>query len=112
MENAIYNTLRSRGMDVDVGEVIWNTKDNYGKKIRKTLEVDFVCNQGYKRLYIQSAYSIPDDEKRDQELQSLRRINDSFQKIVIVGNHGPHYQNEDGILFIDIYDFLMREDVF
>lgn len=112
MENAIYNTLRSRGMDVDVGEVIWNTKDNYGKKIRKTLEVDFVCNQGYKRLYIQSAYSIPDDEKRDQELQSLRRIDDSFQKIVIVGNHGPHYQNEDGILFIDIYDFLMREDVF
>lgn len=112
MENAIYNTLRSRGMDVDVGEVIWNTKDNYGKKIRKTLEVDFVCNQGYKRLYIQSTYSIPDDEKRDQELQSLRRIDDSFQKIVIVGNHGPHYQNEDGILFIDIYDFLMREDVF
>lgn len=112
MENAIYNTLRSRGMDVDVGEVIWNTKDNDGKKIRKTLEVDFVCNQGYKRLYIQSAYSIPDDEKRDQELQSLRRIDDSFQKIVIVGNHGPHYQNEDGILFIDIYDFLMREDVF
>ena len=76
------------------------------KKIRKALEVDFVCNQGYKRLYIQSAFSIPDDEKREQELQSLRRIDDSFQKIVIVGDHSPRYQNEDGILFMDIYDFL------
>ena len=106
MENAIYNELRARGMAVDVGEVIWNTKDNEGKKIRKALEVDFVCNQGYKRLYIQSAFSIPDDEKREQELQSLRRIDDSFQKIVIVGDHSPRYQNEDGILFMDIYDFL------
>ena len=67
-------------------------------------------NQGYKRLYIQSAFSIPDDEKRDQELQSLRRIEDSFQKIVIVGNHSPRYQNEDGIMFMDIYDFLMDKD--
>lgn len=110
MENAIYNELRSREMSVDVGEVIWNTKDIEGKKIRKTLEVDFVCNQGYKRLYIQSAFSIPDDEKHDQELQSLRRIEDSFQKIVIVGNHSPRYQNEDGIIFMDIYDFLMDKD--
>ena len=107
MENAIYNELRSRGMAVDVGEVIWNTKDEEGKKIRRTLEVDFVCNQGYKRLYIQSAFSIPDDEKREQELQSLKRIDDSFQKIVIVGEHSPRYQNEDGIMFMDIYDFLM-----
>lgn len=107
MENAIYNELRTRGMAVDVGEVIWNTKDDEGKKIRKVLEVDFVCNQGYKRLYIQSAFNIPDDEKRDQELQSLRKIDDSFQKIVIVGEHSPRYQNEDGILFIDIYSFLM-----
>ena len=107
MENAIYNELRSRGMAVDVGEVIWNTKDEEGKKIRKTLEVDFVCNQGYKRLYIQSAFSIPDDEKREQELQSLKRIDDSFQKIVIVGDHSPRYQNEDGIMFMDVYDFLM-----
>ena len=107
MENAIYNELRSRGMAVDVGEVIWNTKDEEGKKIRKTLEVDFVCNQGYKRLYIQSAFGIPDDEKREQELQSLKRIDDSFQKIVIVGEHSPRYQNEDGIMFMDIYDFLM-----
>ena len=66
-----------------------------------------MCNQGYKRLYIQSAFNIPDDEKRDQELQSLRKIDDSFQKIVIVGEHSPRYQNEDGILFIDIYSFLM-----
>ena len=107
MENAIYNELRTRGMAVDVGEVIWNTKDEDGKKIRKILEVDFVCNQGYKRAYIQSAFSIPDDTKRDQELQSLRRIDDSFQKVVIIGDHSPRYQNEDGILFIDIYDFLL-----
>ena len=107
MENAIYNELRARGIAVDIGEVIWNTKDGEGKKIRKTLEVDFVCNQGYKRSYIQSAFSIPDDEKRDQELQSLRRIDDSFQKIVIVGDHSTRYQNDEGILFMDIYDFLM-----
>lgn len=107
MENAIYNELRARGIAVDIGEVIWNTKDGEGKKIRKTLEVDFVCNQGYKRSYIQSAFSIPDDEKRDQELLSLRRIDDSFQKIVIVGDHSTRYQNDEGILFMDIYDFLM-----
>lgn len=107
MENAIYNELRARGISVDVGEVIWNTKDDEGKKIRKTLEVDFVCNQGYKRSYIQSAFSIPDDEKRDQELQSLRRIDDSFQKIVIVGDRSARYQNDEGFLFMDIYDFLM-----
>ena len=109
MENAIYNELRARGMSVDVGEVVWNTKDDDGKKVRKALEVDFICNQGYKRSYIQSAYRIPDDEKREQELQSLRRIDDSFQKIVIVGDHSPRYQNEDGILFMDIYDFMMDE---
>ena len=107
MENAIYNELRARGMAVDVGEVIWNTKDAEGKKIRKSLEVDFVCNRGYKRSYIQSAFSIPDDEKRNQELQSLRRIDDSFQKIVIVGDSSARYQNDEGILFMDIYDFLM-----
>lgn len=107
MENAIYNELRARGMSVDVGEVIWNTKDEEGKKTRKVLEVDFVCNLGYKRTYIQSAFSIPDDAKREQELQSLRRIDDSFQKMVIVGDRSARYQNEDGILFMDIYDFLI-----
>ena len=110
MENAIYNELRARGMSVDVGEVIWNTKDKDGRNIRKTLEVDFVCNEGYKRFYIQSAFSIPDHEKREQELQSLRRIDDSFQKIVIVGEHSARYQNEEGILFMDIYDFLLRDE--
>lgn len=110
MENAIYNELRARGMAVDVGEVIWNTKDDDGKKIRKTLEVDFVCNQGYKRSYIQSAFIIPNEEKRNQELQSLRRIDDSFQKIVVIGDHNARYQNDDGILFIDIYDFMINTD--
>lgn len=110
MENAIYNELRSRGMAVDVGEVIWNTIDDEGKNIRKVLEVDFVCNQGYKRSYIQSALSIPDDDKRNQELQSLKRIDDSFKKIVIVGDHTPRYQNEDGIMFMSIYDFLVDKE--
>ena len=110
MENANYNELRARGMAVEVGEVIWNTKDDEGKKIRKTLEVDFVCNQGYKRSYIQSAFSIPNEEKRNQELQSLRRIDDSFQKIVVIGDHNARYQNDDGILFIDIYDFMINTD--
>jgi len=110
MENAIYNELRSHGMAVDVGEVIWNTIDDEGKNIRKVLEVDFVCNQGYKRSYIQSALSIPDDDKRNQELQSLKRIDDSFKKIVIVGDHTPRYQNEDGIMFMSIYDFLVDKE--
>ena len=107
MENLIYNELRYRGIAVDVGEVAINIKDEEGRDKRKQLEVDFVCNKGYKRSYIQSAFSIPNEMKREQELLSLKKIEDAFQKIVIVGGHAPRYQNEDGILFIDIYDFLL-----
>ena len=107
MENLIYNELRYRGIAVDVGEVAINIKDEEGRNKRKQLEVDFVCNKGYKRSYIQSAFSIPSEMKREQELLSLKKIEDAFQKIVIVGGHAPRYQNEDGILFIDIYDFLL-----
>lgn len=110
MENLIYNELRIRGMSVDVGEVVVNAISPEGKNIRKYLEVDFVCNMGYKRYYIQSAYNIPDDAKREQELKSLRNIKDSFQKVVIVGNHISKYQNNDGILFISLYDFLKDEN--
>lgn len=106
MENLIYNELRTRGFSVDVGEITVNEVDGNAKKVRKQLEVDFVCNQGYRRYYIQSAYNISDDAKREQELRSLRLINDSFQKVVITGNYIAKYQNNDGILFISIYDFL------
>ena len=108
MENLIYNELRRRGMAVDVGEVVVNTIVE-GKNTRKQLEVDFVCNLGYRRLYIQSAYSVADDDKREQELRPLRHINDSFQKIIIVWDNIPRYQNNDGVLFISIYDFLRGE---
>lgn len=80
-----------------------------GKNIRKQLEVDFVCNIGYRRYYIQSAYSVADDEKREQELRPLRQINDSFQKIIIVWDNIIRYQNNDGVLFINIYDFLTED---
>ena len=83
MEKLIYNELRRRGWSVDVGEVVINDVVDE-KKVRKQLEVDFVCNLGYRRLYIQSAYSVADDNKRELELRPLRQINDSFQKIIIV----------------------------
>ena len=108
MENLIYNELRRRGWSVDVGEVFVNEVVE-GKKMRKQLEVDFVCNLGYKRLYIQSAYSIADDNKREHELRPLRNINDSFQKIIIVWDNIVRYQNNDGVLYVNIFDFLTEE---
>lgn len=108
MENLIYNELRRREFSVDVGEVEIKEMNQEGKVERKRLEVDFVCNQGYKRYYIQSAFTISDDEKRETELRSLNRIGDSFRKIVIVGGSSPHYQNNDGIIFMSLYDFLIN----
>ena len=108
MENLIYNELRRRELSVDVGEVEIKEMNQEGKVERKRLEVDFVCNQGYKRYYIQSTFTISDDEKRDTELRSLNRIGDSFRKIVIVGGSSPHYQNNDGIIFMSLYDFLIN----
>lgn len=108
MENLIYNELRRRELSVDVGEVEIKEMNQEGKVERKRLEVDFVCNQGYRRYYIQSAFTISDDEKRETELRSLNRIGDSFRKIVIVGGSSPHYQNNDGIIFMSLYDFLIN----
>ena len=110
MENAIYNELRRRGFSVDVGVVTLNVKDADGKSNRKQLEVDFVCNKGSKRYYIQSALNLDTPEKRAQELESLRRIDDNFKKIVVVGGHALTYQDNDGITFINIYDFMLNED--
>lgn len=108
MENAIYNELRLRGLSVDVGQIVIQKSVEDGKRQRSTLEVDFVCNQGYKRYYIQSAYALPTEEKQEQELNSLLKINDSFPKIVIVGTPTPTYQTEEGITIMNVYDFLMN----
>lgn len=110
LENAIYNELRLRGYSVDVGQIQIFTIREDGKRQRSTLEIDFVCNLGYKRCYIQSAYALPTEEKMKQEFNSLLRIKDSFKKIVIVGTPTPTYQNEEGILTMNIYDFLMNPD--
>lgn len=109
MENLIFNELRIRGYSVDVGQLTIFGKDSEGKSERRQLEVDFVCNKGYERLYIQSAFSLPTPEKQQQEFNSLKRINDSFQKIVIVGGMQPTYRNDDGILILNVFDFLLNK---
>ena len=109
MENAVYNELCARGYSVDVGNVEVNTVDEKGTKVRRMLEVDFVCNRGYKRCYIQSALSLPDREKMQQESASLFRIDDSFMKYVITGDRINKYQNDDGIVIINVLDFLLDE---
>lgn len=106
MENVIYNELRMRGYHVDVGVVPIAVKDA-GKVIRKQLEVDFVCNLGSGRYYIQSAYSIPDEQKRTQETRPFTKIDDSFKKIIITRDIVPAQYDERGILTINIYDFLL-----
>lgn len=108
MENLIYNELRMRGYSVDVGQVTQNTKNENGISERKQLEVDFVCNRGQDRIYIQSAYALPSEEKTEQELRSLKQIKDSFQKVVIVGGMQPTFRNDDGILILNIFDFLLN----
>lgn len=109
MENAVYNELCARGYSVDVGNVEVNTVDEKGTKVRRMHEVDFVCNRGYKRCYIQSALSLPDREKMQQESASLLRIDDSFMKYVITGDRIKKYQNDDGIVIMNVLDFLLDE---
>ena len=107
MENVIYNELRMRGYSVDVGVVPVAEKDRNGKVTRKQLEVDFVCNLGSSRYYIQSAYTLPDEAKRTQEVRPFRKIDDSFKKIIITRDMVPTQYDEYGILTINIYDFLL-----
>lgn len=109
MENAVYNELCARGYSVDVGNVEVNTVDEKGTKVRRMLEVDFVCNRGYKRCYIQSALSLPDRENMQQESASLLRIDDSFMKYVITGDRIKKYQNDGGIVIMNVLDFLLDE---
>ncbi len=111
MENVLYNDLVRRGMSVDVGVVEYNTKDSDGKKLRKQLEVDFVVNKGDKRFYIQSALSIADPDKKEQETASLLRIPDSFTKIVVVRDYLNPWRDEAGIIYMGIEQFLLDEDI-
>lgn len=109
IENLIYLELIRRGYTVDVGNVEYNTTID-GKNVRLQLEVDFVCNRNEERLYVQSAYALPDEEKVGQELRPLRLINDNFQKVVIVGGLIPTHKTEDGILMLNILDFLSGKE--
>ena len=111
MENVLYNDLIRRGFDVDVGVVEQNVKDDTGKKIRKQLEVDFVVNRSDERTYIQSALSIEDPGKREQEIASLIRIPDSFKKIVVVKDYIKPWKDEYGIQYVGIEDFLLDESL-
>ena len=109
MENVIYNELRRRGYNVDVGMIEQRGVDNNGKWQRKQLEVDFVVNAGNQKYYIQSALAMPDEEKRKQEMASLQRIGDSFQKIIIVKDDIKPWIDDNGILTMGLIDFLMSE---
>lgn len=110
MENIIYNELRSRGYSVDVGVVEKRGTDKNGKEYKKQLEIDFVANLGSKRYYIQSAFSMPTEEKRIQEKASLVNVNDSFKKIIVVKDVVNVTRDEDGITTMSIYDFLLKEN--
>lgn len=110
MENVIYNELRMRGMSVDVGMVEVNCKED-GKSKRKQFEVDFVCNRGSQRYYIQSAYALYDEEKRQKEIKSLRHINDSFRKILVQKEPILPYYDDNGFLNLSLLDFLTDETV-
>ena len=107
MENVIYNEMRMRGWLVDVGNIYHRVRNAEGKQQRVTLEVDFVCNKGSERIYIQSAWLMPDAEKMEQEKRSLRLVDDSFRKLLIVGEHTKQWSDENGIQIISIYDFLL-----
>lgn len=107
VENVIYNEMRMRGWLVDVGNIYHRVRNADGKQQRVTLEVDFVCNKGSERIYIQSAWRMPDAEKMEQEKRSLRLVDDSFRKLLVVGEHTKPWSDENGILIMSIYDFLL-----
>ena len=111
MENVIYNEMRHRGFLVDVGNVNIRVKNEKGEWQRVTLEVDFVCNLGSRRYYLQSAYKLPDEDKMHQEKRSLQQISDSFKKIVIVGDRMKLRRDEQGIVLMGIYEFLSDKNL-
>jgi uncharacterized protein len=110
MENIIFNELKMRGFNVDVGVVTQYGINENGNSVRKQLEIDFVCNKGSKRYYIQSAYAIPDNEKMEQEQRSLLLASDFFKRIIVTKDSPAPYYNDSGVLVMNIYDFLLNED--
>ena len=110
MENIIFNELKVRGYNVDVGVVVMNETDQSGKKIRKQLEIDFVCNKGSKRYYIQSAFAMQDEKKMQQEQRPLINTGDGFKKIIITKDAIAPLYNEEGVLVMSIFDFLLNPD--
>ena len=110
MENIIFNELKIRGFNVDVGVIIQYDTNEKGNSVRKQLEIDFVCNKGSKRYYIQSAYAIPDQAKMEQEQRSLMLTGDFFKRIIITKDSPAPYYNENGVLIMSVYDFLLNEN--
>lgn len=109
MENVLYNHLRVLGYLVDVG-IVESREMKNGKASYLQREIDFIANKGSQRYYIQSAYSISSEEKREQELASLMKISDSFKKIVVVGDEIMPYSDDNGIYFTGLFDFLLKDD--
>ena len=110
MENIIFNELKMRGFNVDVGVIVQYGTNEKGSSIRKQLEIDFVCNNGSKRYYIQSAYAITDQAKMEQEQRFLMLTGDFFKRIIITKDTPAPYYNESGVLIMSIYDFLLNEN--
>ena len=110
MENVIFNELLVRGFNVDVGVVPVVNTDQNGKQYRTQLEIDFVCNQGSRRYYLQSSFKLDSEEKRMQEQASLQKVNDSFKKIIVTGEESLIHRNDDGITIMSIYDFLLNQN--
>ena len=110
MENIIFNELKIRGFNVDVGVIMQYDTNEKGNSIRKQLEIDFVCNKGSKRYYIQSAYAIPDQAKMEQEQRSLMLTGDFFKRIIITKDTPAPYYNVNGVLIMSVYDFLLNEN--
>ena len=111
IENVVFNELKKRDYNVDVGIVEILTKNKEGKREKKQLEVDFIVNEGGRRYYIQTALSIPNKEKMEQEQKSLVNIPDSFKKIIVVRDNIQPWQNEKGITVVSIYDFLLKDNI-
>lgn len=109
MENIIFNELKIRGFNVDIGVVTVNSSKD-GSSVRKQYEIDFVCNKGSKRYYIQSAYAIPDQAKMEQEQRSLMMTGDAFKKIIITKDAPTPYYNDSGVLIMSIFDFMLNPD--
>ncbi len=110
LENVIYNELRTRGYMVDIGNITVLEKGKDDKNIKKHLEIDFVCSKGIKKYYIQSAYSLENDDKLQQEIRPFLRVKDSFKKIIITSNTPRPFYDDNGILFMNVYDFLLYEN--